>query len=322
MPTENETNREHKETPSDNTRERHALAVLRRKEEELGKGDPGLTEYLVELAKSYEDSGRQKEAERTYTRILGIWEAVFDPRYGFRHFLADLFGMDSSPARAFEGAAKDDLLALTPEMFLGGGGSRVCYSFPGNPDLCIKVDRPWNEGRNHSRRLRIKKALMPWLHSLYCNKDEVRFYWKKARSIGEDVFLHAPRCFGIVKTNLGPGLVLERIRDRDGSYSERLGDFLLKRPGMRDHLLALVDELVAFFRERDIILFCWNPDNVVVRQDPVIGDRLVAIDWKSEHKPNDDFPFTSLFPSLAREKMERKVRELKRWIMKHGTPAC
>ena len=296
-----------------------ALDKIRKKENELGENHPSLTDDLVEFAKLLESEGKYEEAERIYSRIQDIWEAVFDPQYGFRHFLSDIFGVDSAPDRTSGWPGESRPLSLTHELFLGAGCNRICYSFPGNPDLCIKIDRPWNGGPNNSRRMRMKKALMPWLNSISCNKDEVRFYWKKARHMGEEVYQHAPRCFGVVMTNLGPGLVCERIRDHDGNFSERLGDFLIKRPEKGEHLLSLTEDLFAFFRKHDIILFCWNTDNILVRQDPVNGDRLVAIDWKSEHRPNDDLPLTTLFPSLARRKMERKVQELKKWIIDHSS---
>jgi len=291
-----------------------ALKEFEKKEEELGKYHPGLTDNLVALAQIYEGIGRHKKAERIYRRILKIWKCAFVPRYGFRHFLSDIVGGGLTKNRPAFRFREDDVLNLSSDLFLGEGCNRSCYAYPGKPDMCIKIDKPWNECAHNSRRIRIKKALMPWLTSISCNGEEARFYWTKARKLGEKIYRHAPRCYGIVLTSLGPGLVLERVRDYDGNYSDRLDRYLRKHPENREHLLSLVEELISFFETMNIFLLCWNYDNLLVKQDSKQDDHLVAIDWKSEHKPNDDLPLTTIFPFLARRKMKRKIEELKGWI--------
>ena len=291
-----------------------ALKEFEAKENELGKHHPGLTENLVALAQIYEGMDRHEEAERIYRRVLKIWKDTFVSSYGFRHFLSDVFGGSITSSRSALRFSDDNVLALTPDLFLGDGCNRSCYAYPDDPGRCVKIDKPWNKCSHNSRRTRIKKALMPWLTGISCNGEESRFYWTKARKLGEKIYRHAPRCYGIVLTNLGPGLVLERIRDFDGRCSGRLDHYLRRYPEKKEHLLSLVEELISFFKAMDIFLLCWNFDNLLVKQDPVNGDHLVAIDWKSENKPNDDLPFTTLFPFLARRKMQRKIQELKRWI--------
>ncbi|MDI9392763.1 MAG: YrbL family protein [Synergistota bacterium] len=247
-----------------------------------------------------------------------IWEIIFEPLYGFREFILDLFGTPPSTPKIPACFRNRTILQLNPVLFIGSGCNRFCYSFPGRPDLCIKIDRPINGSPNNSRRMRLKKYILPWLYSISCNRDEADFYFTKAPSLGEVLYLHAPRCFGIAFTNLGPGLVLERIRNHDGTPSLLLADNPFDRPDSVEHIMSLIDELYAFLRRNDLVLFCWNPDNVVLRHDPQGIEHLVAIDWKSESRPNDDLPFSSMCRFLARKKMEKKVLELKEWVIDHG----
>ena len=292
------------------------LQILKKIEEQerLGKSYPGLVESLVALAQIYERTDRREESEKIYLRVLKICEHTFIRRYGFCDLFADIFGGNAKDGNPTVPFIDESVLSLPADLLLGASHNRSCYAHPNNPDRCIKIDKPWNEGTFNSRRARIKKALMPWLASISCNGEESRFYWTKARKLGEKTFRHAPRCYGIILTNLGPGLVFERIRDLDGSYSDRLDCYLMKNPDKSEHVLFLLDELFAFFQSMDLIPFCMNSANLLVKQDSINGDRLVVIDWKSEHRPNDDLPFTAILPFLAWRKMKRKIQDLKIWI--------
>jgi len=296
--------------------ESRILKKIGEQEERLGKNYPGLTESLVALAQIYESKDMHEESEEIYRRVLKLCEDTFVHRYGFRHFLSDIFRGNPKDGNSAELFKEENVLALSPDLVLGASHNRSCYAHPDNPDRCIKIDKPWNEGTFNSRRARIKKALMPWLASISCNGEEARFYWTKARMFGAAIYRHAPRCYGITMTNQGPGLVFERVRDLGGNYSDRLDSYLMKNPDKSEHLLLLLDELFAFFQEMDLIPFCINSANLLVKQDSIDGDRLVVIDWKSEHKPNDDLPFTTIFPFLTWRKMTRKVQDLKRQIQR------
>ena len=89
------------------------------------------------------------------------------------------------------------------------------------------------KGRYNTRRKRMKRVFMPWLADFSSNREEARFYWKKARRLGEIFYLYAPRCYGIVTTNLGPGLVFERIFNDDGTKIATFGFTFEEAPGRR-----------------------------------------------------------------------------------------
>lgn len=281
--------------------------------------NPALTEVLIRLAEEHENEGRHEEAARTYLQVLDICDEIFAPCYGLRHFLSDLSGGNyvagSSILRSGDGGG----LLLTPDLLLGGGSNRSCYRHPDDSDRIIKVQKPWNEGTWRFRRRRIKKALMPWLADFSSNREEARFYWESLCRLGEVFYRHAPRCYGAVDTTLGPGLVFERIRDHAGNYSETLKLFVKTHPGEIEHVLFLLDDLLASLLEKEIALLDWSTPNLLVRRDPVVGDRLVVIDWKSPNSPNDDLPLTLLSPYLARRKMIRHAKEISWWLLDSST---
>jgi len=287
---------------------------LRSLERRLGPNHPGLTEALDRLAAEYRRRGKEREAKRLSRRVLKIWEEAFVPEYGWRHLLSDLFGGGLTKVRPSLKFREEAVLQLTPEHLLGTGDNRSCYAYPGDPSRCIKVDKPWNEGFHNTRRKRVKKALMPWLADFSSNREEARFYRTKALELGEEFYRHAPRCYGIVLTNLGPGLVFERIRNSDGSYAMRLDQFVEIYPGSIQILSWLVEDLFSFLIEKELYLFTANPDNFFVQLKDSIPARLVVIDWKTEGRTNSDLPIQKISKSIEKKKFIRKFRELKSWI--------
>lgn len=271
----------------------------------LGPFHPDLTENLEALAKIYESYGETRKAKRCYARILKIWEKVLAPDYGLKCFLADILGIPLSKQPPKILYKPQRLIHLNENLLLGIGENRICFIHPDDPGLCIKIDRPWDEGRYNTRRKRMKRVFMPWLADFSSNREEARFYWKKARRLGEIFYLYAPRCYGIVTTNLGPGLVFERIFNDDGTKSLRLGLHLKRHPEDAEHVLELLKELYQHLTETGLLFYSWSSPNFVVQKRKA-GDRIVIIDWKSESRPNMDFPAIHLFRSLAQRKMEEK----------------
>ena len=293
---------------------------LRSLEIRLGPNHPGLTEILDRLSAECRKSGMRVEAEKISRRVLKIWEEAFVPEYGWRHVFSDLIGGELTRMRPSPKFEDDTVLELSPELLLGTGDNRRCYAYPGDPARCVKVDKPWDEGFHNSRRKRVKKALMPWLADFSSNREEARFYRTKALELGEDFYRHAPRCYGIVLTNMGPGLVFERIRNSDGSYAESLENHIRKYPKRIDHLVSLIDNLLSWLRGNRLSIFTWDYRNLYVRSTGNDhADSLVAVDWKSESRPNNDLPLTSIFQSLSSWKMGKEAEALKRKIINMAT---
>lgn len=278
-----------------------------------------MTEALMRLAETHDNAGRHDEAVSTYLRVLDICANVFAPCYGLSHFLSDLSGGSLVEGRIVPCYASEGKIVLTPDLLLGSGSNRSCYMHPDDPDRIIKVQKPWDEGTWRLRRRRIKKALMPWLADFSSNREEAGFYLKSLCRLGEAFYRYAPRCYGAVPTTKGPGLVFERIRDHAGNYSETLKSFVGTHPGEIEYSLFLLDDLLYDLLESGINLLDWSTPNLLVKRDPVGGDRLVVIDWKSPNSPNDDLPLTLLSARLARRKMIRHAKEISSWLLEIGT---
>ncbi len=280
----------------------------------MGSNHPGLTGALDCLAAEYRSRGKEREAKQLSRRVLKIWEEAFVPAYGWRHLLSDLFGGELTRGRPSLKFKEETVLQLAPDQLLGTGDNRSCYAYPGDPSRCIKVDKPWNEGFHNTPRKRVKKTLMPWLADFSSNREEAHFYRTKALELGEEFYRYAPRCYGIVLTNLGPGLVFERIRNSDGSYAQRLDNYAKEHPESFEFLFGLVDDLFTFLIEKELYLFTANPDNFLIQLKDSFPTRLFVIDWKTEGRTNSDLPIQKIFKSIERERFIRKFKELGIWI--------
>ncbi len=98
---------------------------------------------------------------------------------------------------------KDKPLFLKESDFIGKGNERACYTNPLNRDLCVKVQR-----RKHRSQ----------------NKIEKYYYTKLKKRKNLSPFLS--EFYGEVTTNMGEGLVFEKVTDNDGTSSQSIYSLL------------------------------------------------------------------------------------------------
>ncbi len=113
------------------------------------------------------------------------------------------------------------LLHLSDQEPLAKGGHRNVYAYPGQPDLLIKVTRPRTR-RNRSFSKRLIRRIMP--DTAYRNAlKEIECELKAALKSGEDIAqLPLARSFGVVQTDVGPGVVVERVQSEDSKLAKHL----------------------------------------------------------------------------------------------------
>lgn len=140
------------------------------------------------------------------------------------------------------------LLQLSDQEPLAKGGHRDVYACPSQPELLIKVTRPRTR-RNRSFSKRLVRRLMP--DSAFRNAlKEIECEMKAALKSGPDIAqLPLARSFGIVQTDVGPGVVVEKIQSDDGDLARHLS-WMCKRNVLNDAILenlnSFVQKLYAF----------------------------------------------------------------------------
>lgn len=136
------------------------------------------------------------------------------------------------------------LLHLSDQDLVAKGGHRDVYACPDQPDLLVKVTRPRTR-RNRSFSKRMVRRLLP--DSAFRNAlKELECEMKAALKSGDNIAqLPLARSFGVVQTDVGPGVVVERIEAENGALAHDLLS-MCKRKRLTGEIL---NELNAFARK-------------------------------------------------------------------------
>lgn len=201
-------------------------------------------------------------------------------------------------------------LTLANAQAFAQGGNRLCFVHPEHADRCIKVRRPDFTLEDLRRKKGFPKSLLP-LHCFDDNREEFEVISGLAKQHGEPVFELISRCYGFEDTDLGPGLVLELVRDADGQISQTLKAQIWLE-GYPPDCQAAVERFCRHWRalqipSRDLLLH-----NLLVQKDREGRvQRIVAIDGLGS--PNL-IPFNRLPAPLRTAKVARKLANLQQRI--------
>ena len=193
-------------------------------------------------------------------------------------------------------------LALKGSEPFGVGGRRACYVHPLDPAKCVKVLRT-----DDRRTVRHKKTIIPahWRREYDNNAHEKRVLEDIGKRIGPAMGAHLPRSYGMVPTDLGPGFVLDLVRDHDGRISRSLRELITTgyplgklRPSFEEFGRFLSDHLILTRKLLD--------HNLVVSMQPDGPGAIYLIDGLGDPA---FIPFSRWIPALGRAKIARRVDE-------------
>jgi hypothetical protein len=121
-----------------------------------------------------------------------------------------------------------------------------------------------------------------------------------------------PRClsriFGLIETDMGPGLVVEKITSADGTPAIPMKEILQRGPlsdALKDKLHQFMDDL----SRHEVVLNDLGLRNMVLATEPSGESRFVLIDGFGERAL---IPLCSMSRSFNRFNTRRKLRKL-RW---------
>lgn len=187
------------------------------------------------------------------------------------------------------------------------GGNRYCFVHPARRDRCIKVLRQ-DRSPSLKRRQRGFPRNLKSLSTYDDNRQELRVYDAIDQTIGEAAYELVPRCHGMVRTDLGPGLCTGLIRDDDGRVSVTLKQYLWQH-GETDALGSAVDDFATAWQALGMPSRNLLVHNIVVQCREGLPRRLWAIDglgWP------DFLPLAYWFRPLARRKAAKRIVRLRR----------
>ena len=168
-------------------------------------------------------------------------------------------------------------LALTTQQPFAKGGNRLCFIHPEDPSRCIKVRRPDFTLEDLRRSKGFPKNLRP-LSSFDDNLEEQQVMSRLHQRFGDTLYQHVSRCYGMVDTDMGPGLESELVRNADGKIAFSLKQQLVE-VGMTPDLAQAIDQFCEFWETHCIPSRQLLPHNIVAQcNDQSNVTRLVTID--------------------------------------------
>ena len=138
------------------------------------------------------------------------------------------------------------MVELKKELLLGDGGERLVFIHPDDNNKVIKVLQPGIKIHNFQNELEFK----------YYD-----FLTKKNRD-----FSNITKCFGYIDTNLGKGLVFERVLDFDGQDSKFLRNCLNDDIFSEAQEKEILEDLKTYLFKNEILFIDCSSHNVFCKK--------------------------------------------------------
>lgn len=176
---------------------------------------------------------------------------------------------------------------LSDDTLIGQGNKRDCHAHPEDPSLCIKVARhPHNWHECH------QQSVVEWYYLSHLRRRRVPFD-------------HLVHCHGWVQTSHGSGLVLERVRNDEGSAAPTLNDALTQGQIGEREAFSLLSTLKSWALRHAVAIADLNTANLMLRHRA--GQReLVLVDGIGSRRAEWKFTLYQIFPALSRRKTRRE----------------
>ncbi len=171
--------------------------------------------------------------------------------------------------------SKTEPLLLSDMQPFGVGGRRLCYTHPHEPGKCVKVLR-----HDEGRTIRGKNSgIVParFRRAYDNNTHEQQILESLFARIGPQMSQHLPRSYGIVETDLGPGLVLDLVRDDDGNIARSIRELISTGFSLADFKPAF-DEFSEFVLKHVVLTRNLHDHNLVAQHRDDGNWRLYLID--------------------------------------------
>jgi hypothetical protein len=183
-----------------------------------------------------------------------------------------------------------DYINLTKEFFIAKGGERECYIHPKDNSKVVKIIH--RKGKNNEQNQ---------LEYKYTN-----FLKSKNRS-----FEHITKCYGFVDTNLGKGLVFDRVFDYTNEQSKSFKEYVLNSSLPIDTEKKLIEELKNYIFSNDILFIDVDLSNLFCKEYEKGKYKLIIIDGLGARRIG--FRFSLYLKSKIFTKYKMKKQWKKFW---------
>jgi hypothetical protein len=145
------------------------------------------------------------------------------------------------------------------------GGKRAVYLSPDNPETCVKVNLADQLPHDLWKKLPFMRRIRKSIDDMNENCNDWQIIEKLAARRDETIWRHIPKCHGWALTDMGPGLVVDLIRDADGLISRSLLAYLWEC-GLEEAVEQAVEELISFWSSTRVPSRSLGLHNIVARR--------------------------------------------------------
>lgn len=192
---------------------------------------------------------------------------------------------------------------LSAATLIGHGWKRDCYLYPGDAGRCIKVPSISPKGAK-----RLRERFTEWRHGGSIGDQHNAREWAVYGRFKDLLAPYLPVYHGFVATTRGRGLLIDVVRDADGSPSAHLKDWLRVAPAEKAApLLAQLDALLDLLLSHEIWLMDLNLTNFVAQIDSDGAARPKLIDIKRIADNKELFQIAGWSRTLMRRKFARRI---------------
>lgn len=197
-----------------------------------------------------------------------------------------------------------EIIQLQGRTPFGIGGRRACYTHPQDLGKCVKVLRTDDL---RTIRCTASKSRFARFRPVYDNNaDEQQALDAIYRQLGPAMRRHFPQCYGVHQTDLGPGLVLDLVRDHDGQISCSLRELLTSGIPPEEFRPAF-DEFASFLLDNLILTRNLLDHNLVASRLEDGQWRLYLIDGFGD---SAWISFGNWIPPIARKRIRSRIERV------------
>jgi len=149
------------------------------------------------------------------------------------------------------------MITLNDSLLLGKGGERACYAHPNDLNKVIKIVF-CKESHNEQNKLE-------------------QIYYNDLHKHNKNLS-HIVDCHGSVQTNLGEGLVFDRVLDYDGTPSKSFRFYLAQKLIDLNTQKELIDELKNYLFKNSILFVDTSLTNIFAQKISQNNYKLIIID--------------------------------------------
>ena len=174
---------------------------------------------------------------------------------------------------------------------LGSGNERDCWLHPTDPHLCVKTTHKAASKKNQNQ-----------------NKQDAIYYalLKKRKILNH----HIPKVYGWCETNKGPGLLMERMINTDGTPSLLLSETLDQSLINTNTAKQIIDDFCQLFLAQAITISDENISNFMVRFIENNTPILVVVDGLGHRSIDIKSRLRDRIKALSRKKTRETYRHL------------